>query len=91
MSLIRCDFCGGKIVARLSGVYKCRRCGRKYDKERIHELLSQVHPDLFPHQDDGEDASVGPDPHPKRSGILILLILLACAVAVVGVWLLKPV
>ena len=91
MSLIRCDACGGKIVARLGGVYKCRRCGAKYSKACIHTLLSQVHPDLFPAPEDGEDTFEGGDIRSKRKGIPVLLLLLACAILAFGILLLKPV
>ena len=39
MGILKCEICGGQIVAKENGVFECENCGIKYDKSHIQEMI----------------------------------------------------
>ena len=40
MGILKCEICGGQIIAKENGGFECETCGIKYDKSRIQEMAS---------------------------------------------------
>ena len=41
MAALKCDICGGGLVAKAGGLFECEYCGMQYDKTRIQEMVQE--------------------------------------------------
>lgn len=42
MAALQCEICGGKLIAKVGGLFECDSCGMQYDKTRIQEMVQQI-------------------------------------------------
>ena len=42
MAMLKCDICGGKLMAKSGGLFECEYCGMQYDKTRIQEMVQEI-------------------------------------------------
>lgn len=42
MAALKCDICGGKLVAKSGGIFECDSCGMEYDKTRVQEMVQEI-------------------------------------------------
>lgn len=42
MAALKCEICGGKLMAKSGGLFECEYCGMQYDKLRIQEMVQEI-------------------------------------------------
>ncbi len=42
MAALKCDICGGGLVAKAGGLFECEYCGMQYDRTRIQEMVQEI-------------------------------------------------